>query len=134
MSCSVHTQPRPGKLLRGRLRPGGTRGEPGARGASGEAGEWRRGLAFWGRVGREGGGGADSGPAELRSLNATRCFLAHLQSRRESICRLRSKGGLSRRLRLPRELRLGNRGQPETPLLGENSEAAAAAAADARMG
>lgn len=57
------------------------------------------------------GWGGEFGPAELWTLNAACCFLAHLRSRRESICRLRSKGGLSWWPQLPGELQLGNWGE-----------------------
>lgn len=89
MSCSVPAQPKPGELLPGSLRPAGIWG-----GARGLYPPWR-GLGgaescmegVWGWDEEEGSG--------LGSVNAARCFLAHLRRRRGSICQPRAGGGLS---------------------------------------
>jgi len=82
------------------------RGSPGARGASGKAG----GSAFW-------GGGGLALPSS-RAVNAARCFLAHLQSRQESICRPRS-GWAEPAAASPRGAQR-SRGQPQALLPAEN--------------
>lgn len=88
-----------------RPRPRGVQGE---RGSQGLVVTLERGTEGW--CFRTGWGGG-FGPAELWTLNTECCFLAHLRSRQESICRLRSKGGLSWWPQLPGELQLGNWGE-----------------------